>query len=88
MNPSLVSPHILACHLALSGHLWETVAVAVITVLILQVLAWHLATVPSDGGWVGGCFKHGPLGGGVNSELQALGLGMGGMCWTRAFSAF
>lgn len=35
-----------------------------------------------------GCFKHGPLRGGVNSELQALGLGMGGMCWTRVFSAF
>lgn len=56
MNPSLVSPHILAYHLALSGHPWETVAVAVITVLILQVLAWHLATVPSDGGWVGWLF--------------------------------
>lgn len=40
----------------LSGHPWETVAVAVITVLILQVLAWHLATVPSDGGWVGWLF--------------------------------
>lgn len=27
-----------------------------------------------------GCFKHGPLGGGVNSELQTLGLGMGVVC--------
>lgn len=41
---------------SLSGHLWETVAVAVIPVLILQVLGWHLATVPSDGGWVGWLF--------------------------------
>lgn len=44
----------LPCHLALSGHLWETVAV--IPVLILEVLGWHLATVPSDGGWVGWLF--------------------------------
>lgn len=35
-----------------------------------------------------GYFKHGPLGGKVNSELQALGLGIGGMCWTCAFTAF
>lgn len=27
-----------------------------------------------------GCFKHGPLGGGVNSKLQALGLEVGGVC--------
>lgn len=48
MNPSLVSSYILACHLALSGYLWDTVAV--IPVLILEVLSWHLTTVPSDGG--------------------------------------
>lgn len=68
MNPLLVSPYIPACHLALSGHLWETVAV------ILEVLGWHLATVHSDGVWVGWLFRHEPLGSGVNSKLQALGL--------------